>query len=61
MEAGIELSLYVIMGIGDKKRNAFHVNPLFRGTNIQVFEISSVETSIPGNQLVSLNLSVSPY
>ena len=33
--------------------------PLFQCMNIQIFEISSVETSIPGNQPVSLNLSVS--
>jgi hypothetical protein len=35
--------------------------PLFRYMNIQVFEISSVETAIPGYQLVSMNLSVSSY
>ena len=35
--------------------------PLFRCMNIQIFEISSVETSIPGYQPVSLNLSVSSY
>jgi len=34
---------------------------LFRCMNIQIFEISSVETSIPGYQPVSLNLSVSSY
>ena len=33
--------------------------PLFRGMDIQIFEISSVESSVLGYQPVSLNPSVS--
>jgi len=39
----------------------FCFSPLFRDMDIQIFEISSVESSVSGYQPVSLNPSMSSY